>query len=163
MRGSFDTSHPFILVGASSFPRASQVVFCHPVGHDTRARGTRGGGIGVKMCAFGRTGTLVPLTLHYATVRNFSASARTVEESAARVSTLSAIEGRENKRKQPRKQPGKPNMGAWRVYRNDAFFLLPITELLSSCVQKLTRHFSNFGFYFLIKLTPPRLPQKSWE
>jgi len=35
--------------------------------------------------------------------------------------------------------------------------------LLSSCVQKLTRHFSNFSFYFLIKLTPPRLPQKSWE
>ena len=70
-----------------------------------------GGGVGVKMCAFGRTGTLVPLTLHNATILNFSASARTVEESAARVSTLSAIEGRENKRKQPRKRIGKTEYG----------------------------------------------------
>jgi hypothetical protein len=49
-----------------------------------------GGGIGVEICAFGLTGTLVPLTLYYATILNFSASAQRVEESAARVSTLSA-------------------------------------------------------------------------
>jgi hypothetical protein len=117
----------------------------------------------VKICAFGRTGTLVPLTLHYATILNFSASAQRVEESTARVTPLSAIEGPKTNENNRENELGKPNMGAWRVYRNDAFFILPITELLSSCVQKLTRHFSNFGFYFLIKLTPPRLPQKSWE
>jgi hypothetical protein len=66
-----------------------RVLFCHPVGHDTRTRGTMGGRVEVKVCAFGRTGTLIPLTLHYATVLNFSASAQRVEESAARVSTLS--------------------------------------------------------------------------